>query len=87
MPLSGRRCDTREVHERRFVIGRRKRLGRRFSLVLLPDGLGLSAGGWHDVWAACPEFNVHWRNVEFEDEAVREQVLKAWGEHPDMPVG
>jgi hypothetical protein len=38
------------------------------------------------VWTACPEFGVPWGNVEFEDVTVREQVLKAWGEHPDMPV-
>jgi len=75
------------VDERKFVIGGRIRLGRRFSLVRLPDGLTLSAGDWDDVWAACPEFNVPWRSVEFEDDTVRGEVLKAWGSHPDMPVG
>jgi hypothetical protein len=39
------------------------------------------------VWAPCPLFNVLWRNVEFEDEAVRDPVLKAWGDHPDLPGG
>lgn len=45
----------------------------------------LTARRWDDVWAACPAFDVPWRNVEFEDDAVRKQVLSAWGEHPDMP--
>lgn len=84
--VSDRQCDTQAVDERKFVIGRRNRVSRRFPLVRLPDGLTLSAGGWDDVWAACPEFNVPWRTVEFEDDAVRDQVLKAWGDHPDMHV-
>lgn len=79
------RCDTRQVEERKFVIGGRRRWSRRFTMVRQPDGLTLSAGRWDDVWTACPEFDVPWRNVEFQDDAVREQVLKAWGEHPDMP--
>ena len=85
--MSVRQCDTQAVDERKFVIGRRNRLSRRFALVRHPDGLTLSAGRWDDVWAACPEFNVPWRNVEFENDNVRDQVLKAWGTHPDMPAG
>lgn len=80
-------CDTESVEEKKFVIGRPNGQGRRFALVRLPDGLALSAGSWNDVWAACPEFNVPWRNVEFEDDTVRDEVLKSWGTHPDMPVG
>lgn len=68
------------------MIADRRRWSRRFLLVRLPDGLTLTAGRWDDVWTACPEFHVPWRNVEFENDTVREDVLKAWGEHPDMPV-
>jgi hypothetical protein len=75
------------VADYKFVIGDRDRLSRRFNLHRLPDGPTLSAGSWDDVWAACPEFNVPWRNVEFENDVVREAVLRAWGEHPVMPRG
>ncbi len=85
LPMSERQCDTQTVDDRKFVIGAHC-VSSRFAVVRLPDGLTLSAGGWDDVWAACPEFNVPWRNVEFEDEAVRDQALKAWGDHPDMPI-
>jgi hypothetical protein len=85
--LSGRQCDTQAVDQLKFVIGRWNEATARFALVRSPDGLTVSAGGWDDVWAACPEFNVPWRNVEFEDDTVRAQVLKRWGSHPDMPVG
>ena len=74
------------VEESSFVIGHRIR-GRRFALVRLPDGLALTAGNWNDVWTACPEFGVPWRNVVFEDDSVREAVLRTWGPHSDMPVG
>lgn len=54
-------CDTQAVGEHKFVIGARTRLTRRSPLVRLRDGLTRSTGGWDDVWAACPEFNVPWR--------------------------
>lgn len=67
------------------MIGHRGGIGRRFRLVRQPDGLTLSAGGWDEVWSACPEFGVPWRNIGFEDDTVRERVLAVWGDHPDMP--
>jgi hypothetical protein len=52
----------------------------------MPDSLVLRARSWDDVWAACPEFNVSWRAVNFNDEVVRQQLLGVWGDHPDMPA-
>ena len=86
VPMSEHWCNTHAVAENSFVIGRRSRIPRRFSLVRQPDGLALSAGRWDDVWSACPEFNVPWRNISFEDDDVRREVLKAWGDPPDMPA-
>lgn len=72
------------MEARRFRIGGRESMTGRFALVRLPDGLTLSAGSWDDVSAACPEFGIPWRNVEFVDVEVRDQVLEAWGARPDM---
>jgi hypothetical protein len=67
----------------RFVIGPRRIARRRWELRRLPGDLVLSAGRWDDVWAACPEFGVPWRNVEI-DPTVRDDVLIEWGTHPDF---
>jgi hypothetical protein len=67
----------------RFVIGPRCSDGS-YLLRREPDGPTLSARGWDDVWSACPEFGVPWRNVTYS-EGVREQVLADWGTHPDAP--
>jgi hypothetical protein len=97
MRASKRQCNTSAVEEPKFVIGGRNPTSRRFALVRVPDGLTLSAGAGTTCGPACPEFNVPWRNVEFEDDTVRDQVLKAWAtiptcrsdkphEHPLMPL-
>ncbi len=57
----------------------------RFELRRLPDGLTLSARSWDEVWDVCPEIGVPWTSVEFRDTDVRDRVLDAWGNHPDMP--
>ena len=64
----------------RFVVGEQDDSGR-FVLIRKPDDLALSAAGWDDVWAACPEFNVPWRSVSFKDDGVRQAVLGTWGAH------
>jgi hypothetical protein len=46
-----------------------------FALVREPGDIVLSAGGWDDVWVACPEFDVPWRSVSFKNNTVRTAVL------------
>ena len=67
----------------RFVIGSRCDDGS-YELRREPGEIVLEARGWDDVWAACPEFGVLWRNVTYAD-GVRDQVLAVWGTHPDAP--
>jgi hypothetical protein len=50
-----------------------------------PDGLTLRAQSWDDVWAACPEFDVPWRSIDFSGSQVHDLAVTSWGEHPDMP--
>jgi len=52
----------------------------------MPDGLALSAAGWADVWAACPELGVPIASVRFESDAARAEAIEDWGSHPDLPV-
>ncbi|WP_432885511.1 hypothetical protein ACQPYH_01610 [Kribbella sp. CA-245084] len=59
---------------------------RQFEVRISPSGRTLSARSWDDLWCSLPECGVPWRNVSFESNHVREQVLKAWGEHPDAPA-
>ena len=72
------------MQERRLVIGPRLADGS-FSLTRQPDGLTLRARSWDDVWAACPEFDVPWRSIDFSDSQVHDVAVISWGEHPDMP--
>ena len=67
----------------RFVIGPRRDDGS-YELHREPGEIVLKARGWDDVWSACPEFGVPWRNVTYAA-GVRDQVLADWGTHPDAP--
>jgi hypothetical protein len=71
--------------DREFVIGARRADGRH-ALTRVPDGLALTATGWADVWAACPEFGVPVGSVRFDSDVARAQVIEGWGSHPDMPA-
>jgi hypothetical protein len=74
---------TERADGRTLVIGHP--LNGRAPLTRTPDGLCLAATGWDDVWSACPEVGVPWRNVRFENDDVRSEIVAAWGTHPDMP--
>lgn len=85
---SPRRRDTGTFSqdEPRVVICGPKRWRRRFTVRVRPGGREFTAARWDDVWASLPEMGVPWRNASFESDDVRQQVLAAWGGHPDAPV-
>ena len=58
----------------------------KFEVRISPSGRSFSPTSWGDLWASLPELDVPWRNVSFESNHVRDQVLKAWGKHPDAPA-
>jgi hypothetical protein len=72
------------VTEPTFVIG--TPCDGQAPLTRHPDGLQLRASSWDEVWAACPELGVKWRAVTFESDRARDEIIKAWGPHPDMPA-
>jgi hypothetical protein len=86
-PSPGRTTVWRTPPSPTAVICGPRRWRRRFEVRISPGGRTLAPRSWDDLWARLPELGVPWRNVSFESSHVRDQVLKAWGKHPDAPAG
>lgn len=84
-PSPRRRDWTFSQDEPEAVICGPKRWRRRFTVRVLPGGREFTAARWDDVWASLLEMGVPWRNVSFESDDLRQQVVAAWGSHPDAP--
>jgi hypothetical protein len=85
-PSSGRTTVWRTPPSPTAMICRPRRWRRRFEVRISPSGRTLAPRSWDDLWGSLPELGVPWRNVSFESDQVRDQVLKAWGKHPDAPA-
>jgi hypothetical protein len=85
-PSPGPNDDWRTLPSPTAVICGPMRWRGRFGVRISPSGRTVSSRSWEDLWSSLPELGVPWRNVSFESSHVRDQVLKAWGEHPDDPT-
>ncbi|MGW6197133.1 hypothetical protein ACWF0M_13385 [Kribbella sp. NPDC055110] len=85
-PSPGRTTVWRTPANPAAVICGRRRGRRRFEVRISPSGRVFALRSWDALWSTLPELGVPWRNVSFESSHVRDQVLKAWGNHPDAPA-
>ncbi|MET9271095.1 hypothetical protein [Kribbella sp. NPDC003557] len=85
-PSPGRTTVWRTPPSPTAVICSPMRWRRRFEVRISPSGRTLSPRSWNELWGSLPELGVPWRNVSFESNRVRDQVLKAWGKPPGAPA-